>query len=174
MDIILAVAALCIAAPVMLLVSALLSGQGLGHVIFIQERLGRHGKRFNLYKFRKFPPHWKTEGAAVTVAKDPRRTRIGAILERTKLDELPQFWNILKGDMTLVGPRPELPYFFDLLVGRYRAVLDYTPGLFGPSSIPDECDSYPLDEDPETYYRRVLFPRKAELDLAYYPTANTL
>lgn len=171
-DFILAVVALLIAAPVMMVIVLLLWLESPGAALFAQKRLAQHGRRFTLYKFRKFPVHWKSQGPSVTVANDCRLTRLGWVLERTKLDELPQLWNILKGDMSFVGPRPELPDFADLFVGRYRAVLDYSPGLFGPSSIRNECDLYPPDEDAEAYYRRVLFPWKAERDLAYYRKAN--
>ena len=101
-------------------------------------------------------------------------TRIGAILERTKLDELPQLWNILKGEMSFVGPRPETLNHADLFAGKYRAILDYIPGLFGPNQVVfrNESKLYPSDEDPETYYRRVLFPQKAENDIRYFLKAN--
>jgi hypothetical protein len=129
-----------------------------------------------MYKFRKFPVHWRDAGPAVTAADDARMTRMGRILERTKLDELPQLWNILKGEMSFVGPRPEVTRFADLFSGRYEAILKYTPGIFGPNQIAfrNESELYPVDEDPETYYRRVLFPKKAERDLAYFQKANCL
>lgn len=173
MDLVLALTALLVVAPVMAVIAFVLWCESPGHVIFRQQRLGLYGKRFTLYKFRKFPASWGSQGPAVTVANDVRLTKIGAVLERTKLDELPQLWNIVKGEMSFVGPRPESPQFADLFVGRYRALLEILPGLFGPSSF-RECDLYPPDEDPEAYYRRALFPQKAENNLAYYPTATLL
>lgn len=92
---------LAIAFPFMAIIALLIWLDSPGNVIFSQERLGFRGKRFRLYKFRKFPTHLKDEGPYVTAAGDARMTRIGAILERTKLDELPQLWNIIKGDMSL-------------------------------------------------------------------------
>jgi lipopolysaccharide/colanic/teichoic acid biosynthesis glycosyltransferase len=147
-----------------------------GKVIFAQERLGLHGRRFRMYKFRKFPVHWRDAGPAVTAADDTRMTRMGRILERTKLDELPQLWNILKGEMSFVGPRPESTRFADLFSGRYVAILDYVPGIFGPNqaNYRNESELYPADEGPETYYRRVLFPQKVERDLVYFKNADCL
>ncbi len=165
--------ALLVVAPVMAVIALVLWCESPGHIIFRQQRLGLYGKRFTLYKFRKFSASWGSQGPAVTVSNDVRLTKIGAVLERTKLDELPQLWNIAKGEMSFVGPRPESPQFADLFVDRHRALLEFLPGLFGPSSL-RECDLYPPDEDPEAYYRRVLFPQKAEYNLAYYPTATLL
>ena len=176
LDIALSAIGLIIAAPLMGLICAAVWLDSPGPVIYAQERLGLKGKQFKIYKFRKFPPYWGDEGPAVTAKCDVRMTRVGAILERTKLDELPQLWNILKGDMSLVGPRPESPRFADLFKDDYAKVLEYVPGLFGPNQIifRNECEMYAPDQDMETCYREVLFPRKAEKDLSYFQRANCL
>jgi lipopolysaccharide/colanic/teichoic acid biosynthesis glycosyltransferase len=176
LDVLLATTALVVLTPLMAVIAALVWLDSPGAVIFAQERLGQHGKCFRLYKFRKFPIGWSTGGPGVTLAGDARMTRVGTILEKTKLDELPQLWNVLNGDMSFVGPRPESAFFSELFSGRYAAVLEQMPGIFGPTqhALPDEARLYPADEDPETYYRRVLFPRKAEIDLAYSQEANCL
>lgn len=174
MDLVLASLGLLIASPVMFIIAVLLWLESPGHVIFAQQRLGQYGRRFAIYKFRKFPANWGSQGPDVTVANDARLTKIGAVLERLKLDELPQLWNIIKGDMSIVGPRPETLRFADLFVDRYNFILDYRPGLFGPGLDRNEGDLYPLEGDPEEYYRRVLFPQKAEKQLAYYQTATLL
>lgn len=174
MDLTLATTGLLVTGLLMLVIACLLWLESPGQVIFRQKRLGKGGKRFTLYKFRKFPALWKDRGPGVTVVNDARMTTIGAVLERTKLDELPQFWNIIKGDMSVVGPRPESIKFADLFVGGYREILNYRPGLFGPGMVRNECELYPPDEDPETFYRRELFVQKADRDLAYYPTATLL
>jgi lipopolysaccharide/colanic/teichoic acid biosynthesis glycosyltransferase len=171
-DILLALIGLLIVTPLTVTIAALLSLESPGQVIFRQQRLGRGGKQFTLYKFRKFPALWNDDGPAVTVGNDARMTAIGAVLERTKLDELPQLWNIIKGDMSVVGPRPESLRFADLYVDQYREILNYRPGLFGPGMVRNEGDLYPPGEDPEEFYRRVLFVHKADRDLAYYPTAT--
>jgi len=139
-------------------------------IFFSQTRLGLKGRHFKIYKFRKF---YKTidKTLPLTLNHDPRMTRFGRFLARTKLDELPQFWNILKGDMSFVGPRPESTDFADCYTEEYQKLLEYKPGIFGPSQVAyrDECLLYPANEDPLQYYRAVLFHQKANNDLAYYP-----
>ncbi|MGC9197273.1 MAG: sugar transferase [Syntrophobacteraceae bacterium] len=174
LDIVLALLAFLIAAPVIGVISALLWLESPGEVIFTQVRIGLHGKRFKMYKFRKFPVNWGDKGPAVTAARDSRMTFLGAILERLKFDELPQLWNIVKGEMSFVGPRPESCGFADMFQGRYADLLHYVPGIFGPNQIAfrNESSLYPPDEPPENYYRRVLFKQKAKVDLAYFKEAN--
>ncbi len=147
-----------------------------GSVIFSQQRLGQHGRRFKMHKFRKFPDNWGSKGPGVTMQGDARMTKVGRFLEKTKLDELPQLWNILRGEMSFVGPRPECERYADLFTGEYSAVLNYRPGIFGPNQITfrNEAEVYPIDQNPETYYRMVLFPKKARADLAFFETANCL
>ncbi len=141
-----------------------------GPVLFRQHRLARHGKLFTLYKFRKFSSNCSSNGRAVTLRNDDRFTRIGCVLEWTKLDELPQLLNVLKGDMFIVGPRPESLAFAECFQGRYRELLEYRPGLLGPAQtlFRNESALYPEGQDPEEFYRKVLFPIKADIDLSYY------
>jgi lipopolysaccharide/colanic/teichoic acid biosynthesis glycosyltransferase len=175
-DIVLALMGLLIALPLMGIIILLIRLESPGPFIFSQERLGQHGRRFRMHKFRKFPADYGNGGSGVTVACDVRMTRIGALLERLKFDELPQLWNILKGEMSFVGPRPESTRFADLFSGRYAAVLEFKPGIFGPCQVAfrNECEMYPPEENPEAFYRRALFPRKVEMDLAYFQRANIL
>src|SRR6516165_5602392 len=128
LDLAIAVAALIVLAPTMLLIAVLIRIESSGPVFFRQIRLGRGGRPFHLYKFRKFWQHADAAHGAVTLKNDPRMTRVGRILERTKFDELPQFWNVLIGDMSIVGPRPETLDFADCFEDDFRMVLDYTPG----------------------------------------------
>lgn len=143
-------------------------------VFFSQTRLGRGGRYIRLYKFRKFHRDAGEDVRAVTLKDDPRLTRVGKVLERTKLNELPQLWNVLKGDMSMVGPRPETLNFADCFTEGYRRVLDYKPGIFGPSQVifRNESALYPAGCDPHQFYRDVLFPVKARIDLAYFPYRN--
>ncbi len=173
-DLTVAIVGLIIGAPIMGVIALLLRIESSGRVIFSQERLGLHGRRFRMHKFRKFPAHWRDGGPGVTVAYDARMGGLGALLERTKLDELPQLWNILKGEMSFVGPRPESTRFADLFSGKYAAILEYTPGIFGPNQVAfrNEADIYPPDEDPDEYYRHTLFSKKMEMDLDYFQRAN--
>lgn len=174
LDLVLAGVGLVVGAPLMLLIAVLLKLDTPGPVIFSQPRLGRDGRIFNMLKFRKFPADWGTAGAAVTVSGDARMTRFGRFLERSKFDEIPQLWNILKGEMSFVGPRPETVNFSDLFVGELRRVHQYVPGIFGPNQVAfrNEAAMYPPDQDPETYYREVLFPQKARADIAYFSRAT--
>jgi lipopolysaccharide/colanic/teichoic acid biosynthesis glycosyltransferase len=169
-DIIVALAALLVAAPLMLVIACAIRVETPGPVFFTQRRLGKAGHKFTLFKFRKFRNEPNASGRAVTLRNDPRMTRIGKLLERTKLDELPQLWNVAAGQMSLVGPRPETLNFADCFAGSFGAILDYTPGLFGPSQaiFRDEAVLYPAGVDPHAFYRAVLFPAKARIDLSYY------
>lgn len=173
-DVTLAAIGLIIAAPLMAAVSLLLKIESSGRVVFSQERIGFRRCPFKMHKFRKFPDNWGCKGPGVTMANDARMTKIGRILERTKLDELPQLYNILKGEMSFVGPRPESTRFSDMFVGKFAAVLEFKPGIFGPNQVAyrNECELYPADTDPETFYRENLFPSKAESDLQYFSNAN--
>ena len=175
-DFVAAFVGLLIAFPLMMLIFILVRLDSPGPVIFSQTRLGKNGKHFLVHKIRKFPSNTGTSGSGVTVAGDVRMTRVGRFLERTKLDELPQLWNILKGEMSFVGPRPESLRYADLFTGEFEKILDFTPGIFGPNQIAfrNESDMYPADEDPDLFYRRVLFPQKARADLAYFNRCNWL
>ena len=156
--------------PLLLVIAIAIPIDDWGPVLFCQRRIGQHGRPFGLYKFRKFRADSDCTGLAVTLRDDPRLTRVGWLLERTKLDELPQLWNILCGHMAFVGPRPESLHFAQCFSGSFREVLEHRPGLFGPSQalFRNELAMYPADCDPDLYYRTVLFPRKAQIDLAYY------
>ena len=174
LDVVVAASALLVLSPVMLLVAVAIRADTPGPIFFAQRRLGRHGKPFRLLKYRKFPDGPAEQGPAVTLHEDARLTRVGRVLQQTKLDELPQFWNILMGDMSLVGPRPESPRFMDCFRDEYLGVLRYQPGLLGPSQVlfRNESALFPKNVDPEAYYRETLFPAKARLDLAYHAQAS--
>jgi lipopolysaccharide/colanic/teichoic acid biosynthesis glycosyltransferase len=174
LDIVLAFLALIVLSPLLLATAVAIRVESRGPVIFCQMRLGMHGKPFRLYKFRKFYHDLDSNGPHVTVQDDPRLTYMGRIIERTKLNELPQLVNVLKGDMSLVGPRPESLEFADCFIPEFRDVLNFVPGIFGPSQVAfrNESQLYPRGHDPETYYRAVLFPAKAAVDLRYFAKAT--
>jgi len=169
-DVVLSLIGLIVFAPLMLLIVVAIRFDSPGPSLFRQVRVGQHGRQFRLYKFRKFVDGPGATGPAVTLKNDPRMTRVGRMLERSKLDELPQLWNILIGDMSLVGPRPETLDFAECFIGRFKMVLDFRPGLFGPSQamFRNECALYPAERDPHEFYRSVLFPSKAAIDLKYF------
>lgn len=170
MDPIIASAGLVLLGPIMMLVGLAIWIDSGRPIFFSQVRLGQSGRPFRIHKFRKFHKESGTAGCGVTIKDDGRLTRLGNFLERTKLDELPQLWNILKGDMSAVGPRPESLDFADCFTRSYLRVLEHKPGIFGPNQFyfRDEGSLYPHECDREIFYREVLFPLKADIDLAYF------
>lgn len=169
-DILFALIGLIIVFPAMIVISIFIYLESPGNVIFRQKRLGQNGKVFLINKFRKFPARLTDEGPKVTTVDDARMTRVGKILERTKLDELPQLWNILKGEMSFVGPRPETLNNKKLFAADFKSIFQSKPGIFGPNQIAfrNESQLYPAEEEPQSYYERVIFPQKAKNDLIYF------
>jgi len=174
-DCLAALAALVCFAPLLAIIAAAIWIESGGPVFFSQTRLGQGARRFRLHKFRKFDDRAQQGQAqpcnlAVTLRNDPRMTRVGRLLERTKLDELPQLWNIVVGEMALVGPRPESLAFANCFNGACVDILDHRPGIFGPCQAVFRNESllYGAACDPEDFYRNVLFPLKAQIDLAYF------
>lgn len=135
---------------------------------FVQTRVGMHGRTFKLLKLRSMRNRADFQ-TTVTTRQDPRITKVGALLRKTKMDELPQLWNVLVGDMSLVGPRPDVPGFADQLVGDDRIVLSIRPGITGPASLEfrDEEELLSKQAEPELYNREVIWPRKVELNKDY-------
>jgi lipopolysaccharide/colanic/teichoic acid biosynthesis glycosyltransferase len=170
MDLAIAIIGLAVLSPVMMVVSLAIFIETGCPIFYSQTRIGRGGRHFRMHKFRKFHRD-ACAGCPLTVERDPRMTRIGRFLARTKLDELPQLWNVVMGEMSIVGPRPESLELSDCITGSHRKLLDYTPGIFGPSQVAfrNECSLYPANLDPTRFYREVLFPVKARIDLSYFP-----
>ncbi|MGX9367375.1 sugar transferase [Desulfoplanes sp. PS50] len=135
---------------------------------FMQDRVGRNGKTFKVIKVRTMRPVQGVE-TVVTTDQDPRITRLGRFWRKTKIDELPQLINVLKGDMSFVGPRPDVPGFADRLAGEERLVLSIRPGITGPATLKyrDEEQILMKVEDPEAYNREVIFPDKVRINLEY-------
>ena len=138
-----------------------------GPVIFRQKRVGRHGRLFTMYKFRSMTV--SHGGSSVSVAGESRITPLGARLRRYKLDELPELWNVLKGDMSFVGPRPDVPGYADQLQGESRRVLLLRPGITGPASLKyrDEEELLATVENPQEYNDQVIYPDKVRINLYY-------
>ncbi len=154
--------------PVMLVTGILIAlGMPGGPVLFRQQRVGRHGRLFTMIKFRTMLPNHS--GSSVSVAGESRITPLGATLRRWKLDELPELWNVLKGDMSFVGPRPDVPGYADRLTGDDRRVLLLKPGITGPATLKyrDEEQLLSLQADPVAYNDRVIFPDKVRINLEY-------
>lgn len=157
--------------PLMLLIAVALLLEGGRPILFAQTRMGAGARPFRMYKFRKFDVQCSPNGLALTIVGDRRMTTVGRLLAATKFDELPQLWNVLIGDMAIVGPRPESLAFADCFCAGLEAVLQYKPGLLGPSQVlfRHEAHFFPRSVDPVRFYREVLFPAKARIDLSYYP-----
>lgn len=138
-----------------------------GPVIFKQKRVGQNGKLFTMYKFRSMTVGHS--GSSVSVAGESRITPLGAKLRKYKLDELPELWNVLIGDMSFVGPRPDVPGYADKLEGEARAILKLKPGITGPASLKyrNEEEILAQQPDPIKYNDEVIFPDKVRINLEY-------
>lgn len=138
-----------------------------GPVLFRQKRVGKDGKLFTMVKFRTMVVHHG--GSSVSVAGETRITPFGAKLRKYKLDELPELWNVLKGEMSLVGPRPDVPGYADALAGEDREVLKLRPGITGPASLKyrNEEEILARVDDPQRYNDEVIFPDKVRINRYY-------
>ena len=166
-DVLAALLGLLVLAPVFALIACALLVGDRGPIIYRGTRTGRNGAPFQILKFRTMTAS-APGGGAITVSADPRVTPIGRVLRATKLDELPQLINILRGEMSLVGPRPEAPQYTVHYSPEQRQVLAVRPGLTGLSQVCFRHEEHLLaGPDPDTYYRTVLMPAKLALDLSY-------
>jgi lipopolysaccharide/colanic/teichoic acid biosynthesis glycosyltransferase len=174
-DVLVAAAALSVLSPVLALVAmAIVLETGLP-VLFRQVRIGLGGREFRMYKFRSMVRNAAAVGPYYTSAADPRITRVGAFIRRTSLDELPQLFNVLAGDMSLVGPRPDVPRYVDQWPADLRArVLAVRPGITDPASLAfrDEAALLARAADPEREYMDVILPRKLALAADYADHAS--
>jgi lipopolysaccharide/colanic/teichoic acid biosynthesis glycosyltransferase len=166
LDIAVAATVLLLTLPVIALVSLLVVLDSRGPVFYRAWRVGRHGRPLRMLKFRKM--HDEAHGRPLTMAEDERFTRIGRILATTKIDELPQLWHVLRGEMSLIGPRPEDPAFVAERAEDYEHILAVRPGVTGLSQIAFAEESAILCKvDPVTHYRSRIFPQKIKLDRMY-------
>ena len=172
-DLLGAALALLLLAPLLLAVAAAIKLDSRGPVFYRQERVGRHGVPFRIHKFRTM--HHGVGGLPLTVGADPRITRVGAFLRRTRIDELPQFIDVLLGRMSLVGPRPEVPRYVAHYPPALRdRVLAVRPGITDPASLAylDEARLLAQASDPEREYIEVILPAKLQHAVAYAERAN--
>jgi lipopolysaccharide/colanic/teichoic acid biosynthesis glycosyltransferase len=167
-DIVASLIGLVLITPLFLIIALLIKLFMPGPVIFCQNRTGRYGKTFLLYKFRSMTIN--QAGTTITVKGDSRITPLGAKLRKYKLDELPELWNVLKGDMSFVGPRPDLPVFTDRLTGEEKRILDLRPGITGPASLKYSNEEEILAgvPDPQKYTDIIIWPDKVSINLDYY------
>lgn len=167
-DRIAALAGLILLSPILLLTWLLIRVKMPdGPAVFTQKRVGKDGKLFTMYKFRSMSVHHS--GSSVSVAGESRITPLGAKLRRYKMDELPELWNVLVGDMSFVGPRPDVPGYADKLEGNNRRVLQLRPGITGPASLKyrDEEMLLALQANPQEYNDHVIYPDKVRINLYY-------
>lgn len=152
--------------PVLLVVAILIKVKMPGGpVLFTQHRIGKDGKLFTMYKFRSMT--MSHSGSSISVAGESRITPLGAVLRKYKLDELPELWNVLIGDMSFVGPRPDVPGYADSLQGEDRLILKLRPGITGPASLKyaNEEEILATVNDPIKYNDEIIFPDKVRINL---------
>jgi lipopolysaccharide/colanic/teichoic acid biosynthesis glycosyltransferase len=160
---------LIILLPLLIFVSLAIKIGSSGPIFFSQKRVGRDGKLFTLVKFRSMTVQQDSSNTA-TARGDVRITKIGAFLRKYKLDELPELWNVVMGEMSLVGPRPDVPGYADRLKGTDINMLKLRPGITGTASLKyaNEEEILAAKEDPQKYNDEVIFPDKVKLNLEYY------
>jgi len=169
MDVTISGCALLVLWPVLLLIAAAIKIDDPGPVFYRQVRVGRNGKEFRIFKFRTMVVDADKKGLQITVGRDNRITRVGAFLRKTKLDELAQLLNVFTGEMSFVGPRPEVPKYVNMYTPYQRQVLLVRPGITDYASIAyrNENDMLEGAEDPERMYIDVIMPDKIELNMKY-------
>jgi lipopolysaccharide/colanic/teichoic acid biosynthesis glycosyltransferase len=168
-DIVIAATGLTVLLPIMIVVTILIKSDSQGPVFFKQKRVGKRFRAFLIYKFRTMKDNSELTGRLITIGEDPRITRVGRFLRKTKIDELPQLINVLKGEMSLVGPRPELPRFVELFRREYAEILTVRPGITDLASLKyqDEAKLMGQFTNPEEEYVRSILPDKIRLAKEY-------
>ena len=153
--------------PIILLLAILIKIKMPGPVFFSQKRVGQHGKLFTMIKLRTMTVNHG--GSSISVKGESRITPLGAVMRKYKLDELPGLWNVLKGDMSFVGPRPDVPGYADQLEGEDRKILLLKPGITGPASMKysNEEEILADQDDPVKYNNEVIYPDKVRINLEY-------
>jgi lipopolysaccharide/colanic/teichoic acid biosynthesis glycosyltransferase len=178
-DIVCAILLLAPAAPLMVTLALVIKASSRGPFLFRQNRIGRNGEEFQVLKFRTmYSTTGDSAGALITRSGDSRVTRVGAWLRKWKLDELPQFVNVLRGDMSIVGHRPDMSKYMQTLSGRDRNILYFRPGITSPASLKFRNEEQELAKVPaeemEQYYISHLLPQKIRMDLDYAERATFL
>lgn len=175
-DLIGAFVALMVTWPLWFLTAVMIKLDSPGPVFFTQTRMGRDGRPFSIYKFRTMTVDAPARGGQLTIGQDARVTRVGAVLRKYKIDELPQLWNILTGDMSLVGPRPEVPRYVKIFADAYAGILTVRPGLTDLASLKyiDEATVLAVATNPDEEYVSVILPEKIKLAKFYVRHASTL
>ena len=173
-DIVASFFGLIVLSPVFVVIALIIKIKSPGPVLFRQVRTGRYGKPFVINKFRTMVP--VHEGNSISIKGQSRITKPGAFLRKYKLDELPELWNVLKGDMSFVGPRPDLPEFTSRLSDENRLILNLRPGITGPATLKYSNEEELLAHvpDPEQYNNEVIWPDKVRINVEYYNNRSFL
>ncbi len=173
LDVAVSGAGLVMVSPILLAAAIALKLESPGPAFYNGRRVGKDGRPFHIFKLRTMRPGADRQGPAVTAGDDPRITTVGRVLRRTKIDELPQLLNVLRGEMSLVGPRPEHPDYVVHYTPEQRRVLSVRPGITGPTALAfvDEEDVL-RGADAETVYLASVMPQKLAVDLQYVETAS--
>lgn len=168
-DVICSLIGIVVLMPVFLVIALFIKLESKGPVFFLQERVGRRFKTFKLYKFRSMIKEAPRQGLSITVGGDPRVTAVGKVLRKYKLDELPQLFNVLKGDMSLVGPRPEVKKYVRKFRKDYRRILAIRPGITDIASLTFRNEELLLKDkkNPEEFYTEYILPEKIRLSKEY-------
>ncbi len=168
LDFLFALIGLILVTPIMLVIGVLISIESAGGAIYSQERIGLNGQPFKLFKLRSMKVV-NTDNKHLTVGKDPRITKIGSFIRKFKIDELPQLWNVLIGNMSIVGPRPEVKKFVKLYSEEQMLILKVRPGITDPASIKfrNESEILAKSSTPEKLYVEEILPQKLMLGLSY-------
>ena len=174
-DLVLSIWGIMVLLPAFITIAILIKIDSKGDIIFKQIRVTKNGKKFEIFKFRTMRPNAEKEGQ-ITVGADNRITTIGKLLRKTKLDEMPQLFNIVMGDMSFVGPRPEVPKYVDLYTEEQKEILKVRAGITDYASIYFSNESEILGEqtDPEKYYIEKIMPYKIELNKKYIKEAGLI
>lgn len=173
-DILASVIGLVLLSPLLLVIVLFMKLKMPGPVIFRQERIGRDGKPFTIFKFRSMTPDH--HGSSISIKGEKRITPLGAFLRKHKLDELPELWNVILGDMSLVGPRPDIPQYTNQLAGEEKLILKLRPGITGPASLKYAREEELLASvaDPAKYNDEIIWPDKVRINLDYYHNRSFL
>lgn len=168
-DVMVSLVGILILAPLMLAISVIIKFRSVGPILYKQQRVGWHEALFNVYKFRTMVDKADTMGSSVTTGIDPRITPVGRFLRKTKLDELPQLFNVLKGEMSFVGPRPDTPDIIAKYTPEMREIFAARPGITSVATLHfrDEEDILARVTEPDKFYKEIVVPLKVELAMEH-------
>jgi lipopolysaccharide/colanic/teichoic acid biosynthesis glycosyltransferase len=176
LDVFFSIFGLLLLSPILFIISLIIQLESKGGIFYLQERIGKNGIPFKLFKFRSMAVGSDSKGLLTVGMNDARITKSGQFIRRYKIDELPQLINVLKGEMSLVGPRPEVKKYVDLYTETQRKVLSVKPGMTDLASIEFSHENEILEnqENPEEYYIQEIMPKKIELNMLFIENTNLI